>query len=237
MIQAWRRWASTIPERLNVSDQSTTGTRTKPTDDLVADHLRGRAKRRIEGIFGVGRPAGDDHAVDAQRGDGEQVEQADIDVGEHHSRPERNHRPADQGHREGEDRGDDEQAAIGARRDDRLLEEDLEAVGEALQQAERPDHVGPAAKRHRRPDLAVGIDDHRHRQHQRQSDDQDEDEGGEEPAGAVAQPGALHPGGQSPPAWPFRLTIIPRPPGSLPWRISAEQRWSVGEDRAIGLVR
>ena len=102
-------------------------------------------------------------------------------------RPERNHRPGDQGDREGDDRRDQEQAAIGRGGDDGLLEEDLEPVGEALQQAERADHVGPAPQRHRRPDLAVGIDDHRHRQHQRQRDQQDQDQGGDEPAPAGAE--------------------------------------------------
>ncbi len=48
-----------------------------------------------------------------------------------------------------------EHALVGARRDDRLLEHELQQVGERLQQAERPDDVGTAAQLHRRPDLAV----------------------------------------------------------------------------------
>ena len=111
--------------------------------DFVAHHLRGRAKRREEGIFGVGRPAGDDHAVNAERARREDVEQADIDVGEHHARLERDHRPDDQRDGEGDDRRDQEQALVRAGRDDGLLEEDLQAVGEALQQAPGPTTFGP----------------------------------------------------------------------------------------------
>ena len=154
---------------------------------FVAHHLRGRPERREERIFGVGRPAGDDHAVNAERACREDVEQPDIDVGEHHARLERDHRPDDQRDGEGDDRRDQEQALVRAGRDDRFLEEDLQPVGEALQQAPRADHVGPAAKRDRRPDLALGIDDHRHRQHQRQRDDEDADDRGEEPRPVVAR--------------------------------------------------
>ena len=39
-----------------------------------------------------------------------------------------------------------------------LLDDVLEEVGEALQQAEGADHVGPAPQLHRRPDLAVGVE-------------------------------------------------------------------------------
>jgi hypothetical protein len=48
---------------------------------------------------------------------------------------------------------------VGARRNDRLLEDELQQVGEGLQQAEGADHVGAAAQLHRRPDLAVGEQD------------------------------------------------------------------------------
>ena len=40
---------------------------------------------------------------------------------------------------------------VGARGNDGLLEHQLQAVGEGLQQAERADHVGPAAQLDRRP--------------------------------------------------------------------------------------
>jgi hypothetical protein len=56
-------------------------------------------------------------------------------------------------------------AAVG---NDGFLKEDLQTVGEGLQQAERAHHVGTATQRHGGPDLAVDIDDHGHREHHRQ---------------------------------------------------------------------
>src|SRR5205085_12469970 len=58
-------------------------------------------------------------------------------------------------------------------------------VGEALQQSPWAHDVGSAAKRDRGPDLALGVDDHRHREHQRQRDHQDADDRGEEPSPVV----------------------------------------------------
>ncbi len=141
--------------------------------DFVTDHLRRRTQRRIEGVFRVGRPTRHDDAVHAQRRRREDVEQPDIDVRQHHARIERDHRPGDQRDREGDDRREQEQPLVRGGRNDRFLKEDLQTVGERLEQAERPDDVGTAPQRHRRPDLAIDIDDHRHRQHQRQRDQQD----------------------------------------------------------------
>ena len=50
--------------------------------DFVGHHLRGRAQRAEERIFRVRRPAAHDDAIDLERGDGEDVEDADIDVGD-----------------------------------------------------------------------------------------------------------------------------------------------------------
>ena len=55
-------------------------------------------------------------------------------------------------------RREQEDALVGAGRDDRLLEHEFQQIGEGLQQAERPDHVRSAPHLHRRPDLAVGIE-------------------------------------------------------------------------------
>jgi hypothetical protein len=46
---------------------------------------------------------------------------------------------------------------------DRLLEDELEEVGERLQHAPRPDDVRPAAQVDRTPDLALGVNQHRGR--------------------------------------------------------------------------
>ena len=54
-----------------------------------------------------------------------------------------------------------EHALVGARRNDRFLEHELEEVRERLEDAPRSDHVGPAAQLHRAPDLALEIDERR----------------------------------------------------------------------------
>ena len=64
-------------------------------------------------------------------------------------------------------------ALVRRRRNDGFLQHHLEPVGEALQQAEGADDIGPAPQHDRGQHLAVDIDDHRHRQHQRQGDQQD----------------------------------------------------------------
>ena len=58
-------------------------------------------------------------------------------------------------------RREHEHALVGARRDDRLLEDELEEVGEGLQHAPRADDVRPAPDLDRAPDLALGVDQHR----------------------------------------------------------------------------
>ena len=49
-----------------------------------------------------------------------------------------------------------EHALVGAGRNDRLLEDELQKIGEGLEQPEGTDDVRTAAQLHRRPDLAVG---------------------------------------------------------------------------------
>ena len=60
---------------------------------------------------------------------------------------------------DGHQRREQEHALVGAGRDDRLLEDELQEVGEGLQQAAGTDDVRAAAHLHRRPDLAVGVED------------------------------------------------------------------------------
>ena len=49
---------------------------------LVADELRGGAQRAEQRVLVVRRPAGEGDAVDADGGDAEDDEQADVDVGD-----------------------------------------------------------------------------------------------------------------------------------------------------------
>ena len=117
--------------------------------DLVGDHLRRRAQRAEERILRVRSPAAHDDAVDAERGDREEVEDADIDVGDRPAAAERDHRPGRRAPAwQVTQRRQQEDALVGAGRDDRLLEHELEQVGEGLQQAEGADHVGAAAHLH-----------------------------------------------------------------------------------------
>ncbi len=126
--------------------------------DFVGDHLRRRPERGEEGVFRVRRPARHDHAVDLQAGDGEDVEDADIDVGDGPALVDRDDRPGRERQPGGDERREQEEALVGAGRDDRLLEHEFQKIGEGLQQAEGPDHVRPAPHLHRRPDFAVGIE-------------------------------------------------------------------------------
>ena len=71
----------------------------------------------------------------------------------------RDHRPGRERQHRRDQRRQQEHALVGAGRDDRLLEHELQQVGEGLQQAQRADDVGAAAQLHRRPDLAVGVED------------------------------------------------------------------------------
>ena len=127
--------------------------------DFVGHHLRRGAKRCQERIFRVRRPAGHDDAVDRQRRDREDVEHADIDVGDHPAEIHRDHGPGGQRQHAGHQRRQQEHALVGAGRNDRLLQHEFEQVREGLQQAPGADDVGAAADLHRRPDLAVGEQD------------------------------------------------------------------------------
>ena len=56
-----------------------------------------------------------------------------------------------------DERRQQEDALVGAGRNDRLLQHEFEQVGEGLEQAPGPDHVRAAPDLHRRPDFPVGI--------------------------------------------------------------------------------
>ena len=72
--------------------------------------------------------------------------------------------------REGQHRRGEEDAAIGAARDHRLLDEQLQPVGDRLQQPERADDVGALAQLRRGQDLALGIGQIGDRHQQRHDD-------------------------------------------------------------------
>ena len=144
--------------------------------DLVRHHLRRRAHGAEEGVLRVRRPAGDDDAVDAHRGERQQVQQARIGVAT----------PPPSG-----DSGITAQAAnagtsaiMGARRNSSLLAfagmttsfiSSLKHVGKRLaepgQQAEQAHAVRAAAQLHPADDLALPQREHRDADDEHHRDD------------------------------------------------------------------
>ena len=51
---------------------------------FVGDHLRAGADAAEEGVFRVRGPAGQHDAIDPKRGNGENVKNAHVDIGDHH---------------------------------------------------------------------------------------------------------------------------------------------------------
>ncbi len=74
------RW--TMSPMLRLPAAISTPTMREAHGDLVGDDLRRRAHRAQERVLGIRRPAGEDDAVHAHRGEREDVQQARIDVGE-----------------------------------------------------------------------------------------------------------------------------------------------------------
>ena len=74
--------ASTMSRQVERARAEQHGDDDKADRDFVGDHLRGRAQRAQERIFRVRGPAAHDDAVDAERRDREDIENADIDVGD-----------------------------------------------------------------------------------------------------------------------------------------------------------
>ena len=149
--------------------------------DFVGHHLGRGAQRTQEGVLRVRSPAGDDHAIDFERGDGHQEQQAGVDVGQRDFRAKRDHGPCGKSRHDGHDRTQEEQALVGRRRDDDLLEDQLDRVSDGLQQATWAGAVG--ARTNLRPGnrlaLPQGQISHatEQRQHQRHDLDQRPDHG------------------------------------------------------------
>ena len=156
---------------------------------LVGHHLRRGPHRAEQRVLRAGRPAGEHHAVHRDRAAGEDEQHADGRVGElevgvvaeelHGALLLLGELAADRDHREHEERGDqrqergeDEHAPVGAVGQQVLLEEELDAVGERLEDAERAGAVGAEPVRHVGVHLALEPDheEHRHEQ-QREGDD------------------------------------------------------------------
>ena len=145
--------------------------------DLVRDQLRRRAHRAQEAVLGARGPAAEQQPVEGDRAEGEEVEDPDRDVDAVEADPvldvpERDDR---QGRNAGEDddrRGDRPQDRNRVLGPVALLGDQLHRVGQRLQQAERPDPVGPVARLEATQDLAL---DHRQDRRDREHGGEDHD--------------------------------------------------------------
>ena len=143
--------------------------------DLVGDQLRGAAHRAEQAVFGARGPAAEQHAVEGDRADGEEVEDPDRDVDPVEADAVLDVAPGDDRQREdaGEDRQqrpEHEQRRDRVGRPEGLLAEQLADVGERLQDAEGADPVGPVAVLEAADQLPL---DHRH--HRQDREDHAED--------------------------------------------------------------
>ena len=103
--------------------------------ELVGDELRGGAQRAEERELVRARPAGHEHADDREARDRQRVEHADVEVLHHEPRTGGDHEE-DEERREHDDRGSErEDPAVGLRRHDVLLLEELHAVADELEPA------------------------------------------------------------------------------------------------------
>ena len=163
----WADWLLTMSRRLKRLGAEDDADQREAKGELVADHLRGGAEAAEERELVVRRPAGERDAVDADRRDAEDDEQADVEVGdvEHldadavycdrlHA-AEGDDGDGDERAGKRDDGSDDEERAFGGDGHEVFLEEELDAVGERLQQAEGADAGGSPAVLDAAEDLAL----------------------------------------------------------------------------------
>ena len=129
----------------------------EPHRDLVGDHLGAGAEPAEQGVRRAAGPAAEHDAVDADRGDRHHEQHGHRHVGELQWRlvaeprdlgAERDHRERHERRHRREDRRQEEDHLVGGLGDEVLLERQLHAVGERLEQAEGPVHVGADAVLH-----------------------------------------------------------------------------------------
>ena len=160
---------------------------------FVGHHLRRRPHRAEQRVLRAGRPAGQHHAVDGDRGAGEDEQDADGRVGQlqvgvvtedldgalllvGELAADRDHREHEEGGHQRQERREDEDPLVGAVGQQVLLEEELDAVGQRLEDAERPGPVGADPVRHVGVHLALEPDHEHHRHEQQREGDHDLEE-------------------------------------------------------------
>ena len=144
--------------------------------DLVGDELRAGAHRAEERELGVGRPAAEDEAVDAERADREDQEQRDREVGhvavdlvaaDLPARPPRDHRERAERRERGQERREDVEHVDRGGGEEALLADQLDEVGDRLQEPVGAGAVRAVAQLHPPHHLPLG---------ERQVREADEDE-------------------------------------------------------------
>ena len=144
--------------------------------DLVGDELRAGAHRAEERELRVGRPAAEDEAVDAERADREDQEQRDREVGhvavdlvagDLPARPPRDHRERAERRERGQERREDVEHVDRGGGEEALLADQLDEVGDRLQEPVGAGAVRAVAQLHPPHHLALG---------ERQVREADEDE-------------------------------------------------------------
>ena len=144
---------------------------------FVAHGLRRRAHGPQDGVLVVGRPARHDDSHHRQRGDGDHVEDADVQVADDDPGPPGDGDVSRQGGGEHDHGGQDEDHPVGPSGDDVLLEQQLDPVRDALRPAVPAPHPH-GAEAH----LDVGADlplppDQEHGRHGDIADDEADDDG------------------------------------------------------------
>ncbi len=223
---------------------------------LVGDHLRRGADRAEQRVLRSRGPAGEHHAVDRDRRHGENQQDADLRVGHLHEgllAEQGDHSvvvagevAGDGHHREHHEGGYQRQVGrqavherIGADRRQVLLEEQLDAVGQGLQDPERAGPVGADAVLHVGDELALEPD-HQH----------DADRAGRRTPRPPSTPRSGSPSSRSSPessgsirrtstltshTWSAKCTRAPGSPPSRLWWITATPRGTDASARAMSV--
>ncbi len=123
--------------------------------NFVADHLGRAAQPAHQRIFAVRRPAGQRHAVHADRSDGKNEHQPDAGVRDHenrHAHPGKarrakgNQRNGGQAQGQGQKRRQDVEKLVRTGRREIFLEQEFHSVGQRLQQSMRANFRRPPSR-------------------------------------------------------------------------------------------
>ncbi len=117
--------------------------------EFVGNHLGRGTNAAQEWIFGIGRPAGDDDPVNAQRRDREDKQHPDVDIGDDHRHAEKRAAERDDGERG--DRGNHGKAGrepvvefVYVPRREIFFQEKFRGVGDRLKKPAGPTRFGPS---------------------------------------------------------------------------------------------